>query len=361
MDDIATQLMRLDQLRAAGTLTEAEFQSLKAKLISDGLAPPRVRSASRLLKVTIISAAITLLVGTVFLFPLLGEGASNECSALEQHLLTTVSKGEKDTGGDAFAMGLMTLMQRASNGSFASANMKRVYPHLPPVIGCTVGYYRMLFTGSLPNKPAFTTGEADNSSSSGKATPVPALPGFTVVSTDRTLGNPKAKVTVIEYAAPSCPVCANFNAQSFPQLRAKYIDTGRIFYVFRVFPLRPDDGSAEKIARCLPEDKYFSFIDLLFRSQPKWDVEYGVQSPEGVHDGLVLLGHIAGMSREQVDQCIDNNAEDDRINKVSADGEARYSITGTPTFILNGTNVGSGNIPFDTMAKLIDADLASNK
>ena len=106
-------------------------------------------------------------------------------------------------------------------------------------------------------------------------------------------------------AARSAPIST---PRTFPQLKAKYIDTGKIFYVFRVFPLRPDDGAAEKIARCLPEDKYFSFIDLLFRNQPKWDVEYGVQSPEGVHDGLVLLGRIAGMSAEQVDQCIDEQS-----------------------------------------------------
>jgi len=182
--------------------------------------------------------------------------------------------------------------------------------------------------------------------------------GYQIEPSDRTLGNPKSKVVLIEYAAPSCPVCAAFNAQSFPPLKEKYIDTGKIFYVFRVFPLRSDDGVAEKIARCLPEDKYFSFIDLLFKNQPKWDVEYGVQSPQGVHDGLVLLGRIAGMSAEQVDQCMNNKAEDDRINKVSSDGESRYSITGTPTFILDGTSVGSGNIPFDTMAKLLDTELA---
>lgn len=196
----------------------------------------------------------------------------------------------------------------------------------------------------------FMSGSGDAATASGQ--------GYEIYPTDRTLGNRNSKVVLIEYGAPSCPVCANFNAGTFPELKTKYIDTGKIFYVFRVFPLRPDDGTAEKIARCLPEDKYFSFIDLLFKNQPKWDVEYGVQSPEGVHDGLVLLGRIAGMSAQQVDQCIANKAEDDRINKVSSDGEARYSITGTPTFILDGTNVGSGNIPFDTMAKLIDAELA---
>jgi protein-disulfide isomerase len=181
--------------------------------------------------------------------------------------------------------------------------------------------------------------------------------GYDLVASDRTLGNRNAKVVLIEYAAPSCPVCAAFNAQTFPRLKSQYMDTGKIFYVFRVFPLRADDGLAEKIARCLPEDKYFAFIDLLFKNQPKWDVEYGV-TPEGVHDGLVLLGRIAGMSREQVDQCMENKAEDERINKVSSEGESRYSITGTPTFILNGTSIGSGNIPFDTMSKLLDTELA---
>jgi protein-disulfide isomerase len=195
----------------------------------------------------------------------------------------------------------------------------------------------------------FTSGAGETEAANGQ--------GFAIVPSDRVLGNRKSKVVLIEYAAPSCPVCANFNAQSFPRLKAQYIDTGKIFYVFRVFPLRADDGLAEKIARCLPEDKYFTFIDLLFKNQPKWDVEFGV-TPQGVHDGLVLLGRIAGMSREQVDQCMDNKAEDDRINKVSSEGESRYSITGTPTFILNGTSIGSGNIPFDTLSKLLDTELA---
>ncbi|HYJ36141.1 MAG TPA: thioredoxin domain-containing protein [Rhizomicrobium sp.] len=182
--------------------------------------------------------------------------------------------------------------------------------------------------------------------------------GYEILPTDKTLGNRNSKVVLIEYAAPSCPVCAAFNVQNFPKLKAQYIDTGKIFYVFRVFPLRADDGSAEKIARCLPEDKYFAFIDLLFKNQPKWDVEFGVQSPEGVHQGLVLLGRIAGMSAQQVDQCMANKAEDDRINKVASDGESRYGINATPTFILNGTKIGSGNIPFDSMSKLLDTELA---
>ncbi len=196
------------------------------------------------------------------------------------------------------------------------------------------------------------------SSSGINAATVAAGPGYTILPSDRTMGNPKAKVVLIEYAAPSCPVCAAFNAQSFDKLKAKYIDTGKVFYVFRVFPLRADDGAAEKIARCLPEDKYFSFIDLLFRNQPLWDVEYGVTD---VHGGLVRLGRMAGMSADQVDQCIANKAEDERINKVASDAEAKYNISGTPTFIINGVSQGSGNLPFETISKLLDKALAEQK
>jgi protein-disulfide isomerase len=196
---------------------------------------------------------------------------------------------------------------------------------------------------------------------SGSSTDATGGAGYELVPTDRTLGNRNSKVVLIEYGAPSCPVCAAFNAQTFPQIRAKYIDTGKVFYVFRMFPLRSDDGMAEKIARCLPEDKYLTFIDLLFKNQPKWDVEFGVQSPDGVHAGLVQVGRIAGMSAEQVDQCMANKAEDDRINKVASDGEARYGINATPTFILNGVKIGSGNLPFDTVSKLLDAELAKQQ
>ena len=172
--------------------------------------------------------------------------------------------------------------------------------------------------------------------------------GYEVLPADRTMGNRNAKAVLIEYGASSCPVCAAWSANSFPILKTKYIDTGKVFYVFRQFPIRPDDGAAEKIARCLPEDKYFDFIDLLFRNQPQWDVEYGVTD---VHGGLVRLGRIAGMTAGQVDQCIANKAEDERINKVAADGEAKYNITGTPTFIVNGV-MHPGAVDDDTLKSL---------
>ncbi len=174
--------------------------------------------------------------------------------------------------------------------------------------------------------------------------------GVTLTSSDRTLGSPKAPILVVEYAAPSCPVCARFNAQVFPLFRQNYIDTGKVYYVFRVFPLRAADGAAEAMARCLPADNYFEFIDLLFRNQSKWDEEYGVTD---VHGGLVQMGRIAGMSAERVDQCIADKAQAERINKVAMDGEARYSLTGTPTFVINGVVQTAGAISWpDLQGKL---------
>ena len=198
---------------------------------------------------------------------------------------------------------------------------------------------------------------------SGELAPAGSGPGYTLTADDRTMGDAKAKVVLIEYAAPSCPVCAHFNSDTFPQFKTNYIDTGKVYYVFRVFPLRADDGAAEKLARCLPEDKYFPFIDLLFRNQPKWDVEYAQQNPalgtpQGVHDGLVLVSRIAGMSADQADKCMSDTSLDKTINQVAQDGEQKYNIAGTPTLVVNGVAQPAGFIPYETLQRTVDAALA---
>jgi protein-disulfide isomerase len=157
--------------------------------------------------------------------------------------------------------------------------------------------------------------------------------GITLAREDRTLGSPKAPLTVLEYAAPTCPHCAHFDMDIFPQFKQQYIDTGKIFFIFRVFPLNAVDVAAESMARCLPEDNYFQFLDLLYRNQPKWDPEY--QVPD-VHAGLVEMGRIAGMSAQQVDSCIANQNEAKRIQQVGADAQTKYSINSTPSFVVDG-------------------------
>ena len=177
----------------------------------------------------------------------------------------------------------------------------------------------------------------------------------TVVADDRTQGNPKAPITMIEYAAPTCPHCAHFDMTLFPYLKKNYIDTGKVYYVFRVFPLSQVDIAAESMARCLPADNYFQFIDLLFRNQPKWDPD-GYQIPD-VHAALVDMGRIAGMSSQQVDKCIGDPAANKRAADIGAYAQTTYGINGTPTFLVNGETAP----PFestDDIKNYLDAVLA---
>jgi protein-disulfide isomerase len=150
---------------------------------------------------------------------------------------------------------------------------------------------------------------------------------------DRRMGSPKAPILIVEYAAPSCPHCAHFDKEEFPLLKKNFIDTGKVYYVLRVFPLGPADVAAESMARCLPEDNYFQFLDLLWRNQMKWDPEYRVPD---VHAGLVELGRIAGLSAEKVDSCIGDQAQAQKITQVGQDATNKYGINSVPTFVING-------------------------
>jgi protein-disulfide isomerase len=185
--------------------------------------------------------------------------------------------------------------------------------------------------------------------------PAPApMPGFAASSTDHTLGDPKAPIVAIEYAAPQCPFCAQFNAKGMTHLKAEYIDTGKVFYIFRMFPIGPADIPAESIARCLPADKYFAFIDLLYRNQAKWDPENGV---EDVHGALVAMARIAGLDAQKVDACIADKDVQKQIIAVAQDAQSRFGINGTPTFVLNG-EVQSPGAPWEEIKAKLDSLLA---
>lgn len=123
--------------------------------------------------------------------------------------------------------------------------------------------------------------------------------GFTITPADHTLGSPNAPVQVVEYAAPSCPYCAHWDIHVFPDFRKTYIDTGKVFYVFRVFPLRALDVAVEAMARCLPKKNYFQFINMMYHNQDKWDPD-GYNIPD-IHAALLNMGRAAGLSGNQVE------------------------------------------------------------
>ena len=179
-----------------------------------------------------------------------------------------------------------------------------------------------------------------------------------ITAHDMTMGNPKAKVIFIEYAAPMCPHCAHFNNDILPEIKKAYIDTGKVFYVFRIFPIGAPDGVAEKLARCLPRAKYFPFMDQLFKSQQQWDPEYGVQDVRGA---LLQQASIAGMNEAQFNACTTDTREEATINQVASDGQAKYNITGTPTIVVNGVNSSPGVVPtLEQMRGFLDAALSKS-
>jgi protein-disulfide isomerase len=196
-----------------------------------------------------------------------------------------------------------------------------------------------------------TDGESASAPGQGNSTAIVVLP------TDMTLGSPKAPVKVVEYGAPSCPVCARFETDNFDQLKKTYIDTGKVFFVFRTFPINgAADGAAEGLARCAGRasaDNYFHFLDLLFRNQKDWDPEM----TSDVHGGLLRQARIMGIEAE-AETCMADKANADRINTVSKDAVARYNVNATPTLVVNGVVQQPGYIPWPQLKSMMDSFLA---
>lgn len=188
----------------------------------------------------------------------------------------------------------------------------------------------------------------------GGAAPPAATAVLAINEYDRVLGSVDAPVTIIEYFAPSCPVCAKFDELVFPDIKTNYIDSGKVRYVMRVLLLRQDDGAAEAIARSLPADQYHNFIGVLFRSQQDWDSEFGVTD---VHGGLVRAGRVAGLTESQVDAAIEDKDMQVKINKVSSDASALLGVNSTPTLYVNGVKQTPGAMPFDEIKPIIEAAL----
>ena len=161
-----------------------------------------------------------------------------------------------------------------------------------------------------------------------------------VYNDDRTMGDPKAPITLLEYAAPMCPHCAHFALEEFPSIKREFIDTGRVFYIFRLYPLGSPDGAIEGIARCLPKERYFPYLEMMFREQPQWDPD-GYQIPD-VAGAIVKLAAREGLSEEKAKACMSDQKTLNRLNQIAQDAQLRYQLEGTPTFVMNGQVV---NIP----------------
>jgi protein-disulfide isomerase len=149
---------------------------------------------------------------------------------------------------------------------------------------------------------------------------------------DMTLGSPTARVTVIEYASASCPHCARFNNEVFPAFKAKYIDTGRVFYIFREFLTSPVEMAAASflIARCAGKDKYFSVVDAVFRAQAE------IYATQDFKSHILKIAAAAGLDEKAVNACIDDPAAQKALNERMQRYLTRDGIRSTPTFVIAG-------------------------
>jgi protein-disulfide isomerase len=166
---------------------------------------------------------------------------------------------------------------------------------------------------------------------------------------DMIMGADNAPVTVIEYASMTCPHCATFQEKTFPELKTRYIDTGKVRYIFREFPLDNLAAAGFMLARCAGKDdtsKYFAMVDTLFRQQRQWAVEKPIPP-------LLAIAKQAGFTEQSFDACLANQPILDGIEKVRARAVSKFKVDSTPTFFINGEK-HPGALTIDELAKAID-------
>ncbi|MER8776190.1 DsbA family protein [Mesorhizobium sp. M0977] len=163
---------------------------------------------------------------------------------------------------------------------------------------------------------------------------------------DMQLGKDDAKVTIVEYASMTCPHCAHFAETTFPELKTKYIDTGKARYILREFPFDPSAEAGFMLARCSKEN-YFPMVDVLFRQQANW---VGVNNTK---DALLQIAKLAGFTQESFEACLTDQKLLDDVRSVQKRGADEFKVDSTPTFFINGKTY-KGAMSIAEMSAIID-------
>ena len=144
----------------------------------------------------------------------------------------------------------------------------------------------------------------------------------------RAVGDPSAPVKIEEFSSLTCPHCASFHEKIYGPLKEKYIDTGKVYFVFGDFPLNKPALDASITARCMPEATYETFLNLLFKTQRQW-------AAEGYLKALRQNAKLAGLSDEEFDFCLENEEVRNGIAQARQKAADKYNIQSTPTFVFN--------------------------
>ena len=164
---------------------------------------------------------------------------------------------------------------------------------------------------------------------------------------DHALGDPNAPVTIVEYASLTCPHCAEFHQQVLPELKERYIVTGKVRMVYRDFPLDQRALAAAALAHCAGPERYFGFLDVLFETQENW------ARAEDYLAALKRLGKLGGLTEAQMDACFADQELADRILQTRLEAQNQHDISSTPSFVIDGkTYPGSRDI--EEFGELLD-------
>lgn len=164
---------------------------------------------------------------------------------------------------------------------------------------------------------------------------------------EKTMGDPKAPVTVIEYASLTCPHCRRFHADVFPRFKRNFIDTGKVYFIYREFPIGRTAGNAAVAARCVPEQHYFAANWKFLATQRQW------VSQEVRPDAIYKIVQEFGLTRAAFDSCMQNQTIIEGLKQVKERGR-RLGVTGTPTVFV-GTDKRRGGVGYDDLVELIEA------
>ncbi|MGR3502679.1 DsbA family protein [Pseudaestuariivita sp.] len=169
---------------------------------------------------------------------------------------------------------------------------------------------------------------------------------------EMTLGNPDADVTIIEYASYTCPHCATFHNGPYKQLKADYIDTGKVQFIYREVYFDKYGMWASMIARCAGPDKFFGITDMLYQTQASWS---RAGSDAAIADELRKVGRLAGISGEQIEACLTDGDKLRALVEWFRANATADDISSTPSFVINGRKYA--NMGYGELSDLIDSKL----
>jgi protein-disulfide isomerase len=176
--------------------------------------------------------------------------------------------------------------------------------------------------------------------------PTPADLAVAPPDGDVVVGSDKAPVTIIEYASMTCPHCAHFEMTTFPELKKRYIDTGKVRYMMREFPLDALAAAGFMLARCAGSDKYEAIIETLFAKQTDWVVQQPIEP-------LKAIAKQFGFTEDSFNACLANQKVLDNIQVVRDHAVQKLGVQSTPTFFINGKRF-VGDLSMDQIVKEVE-------